>query len=112
MLASLFLFGKLTNTIYYFPADLGPGDRHTLKDIQETVRHGMDNDAFSKSHISEAMQMLKDSREVRTMGSRSSNTAAYADARATAASITDEVSPSCRLRSMCPLLTLDDVTRS
>ena len=112
MLASLFLFGKLTNTIYYFPADLGPGDRHTLKDIQETVRHGMDNDAFSKSHISEAMQMLKDSREVRTMGSRSSNTAAYADARATAASITDEVSPSCRLRSMCPLLTLDDITRS
>jgi hypothetical protein len=56
------------------------------------VKHGMDNDTFTEAYKNDAMQILKESREVRTMGSRSSNTAAYADARAMAASLTDEVS--------------------
>ena len=77
--------------------DLGPGDRYTLKEIQDSVKIGLENDAFSEAYRNEALQMLKDSRGVRTMGSRSSNTAAYADARATTASLTDEASPSYHL---------------
>jgi hypothetical protein len=92
MLSLPLLLGKLTNTLL---VGLDPGDRYALKDIQETVKHGMENDAFSEAYKEEVLQTLKDSREVRTMGSRSSNTAAYADARATAISLTDEVSPSC-----------------
>jgi hypothetical protein len=56
------------------------------------VKEGMENDTFTEAYKNDAMQTLKDSREVRTMGSRSSNTAAYADARATAISLTDEAS--------------------
>lgn len=77
--------------------DRGLGDCYTLKDIQETVKLGMENDTFSEVYKTEALQTLQDSREVRTMGSRSSNTAAYADARSTGASLTDEVSSFCRL---------------
>ena len=51
----------------------------------------MEDDTFMEAYKNDAMQFLKESREVRTMGSRSSNTAAYADARATAASLTNEV---------------------
>jgi len=91
MLPPPLFLGKLTNTLLL---DLGPGDRYTLKDIQETVKYGMKNDAFSEAYKNEALQALEDSRGVWTMGSRSSNTAAYADARATAVSLADEVSPS------------------
>ena len=92
MLPLPLLLGKLTNTLL---VDLDPGDCYALKDIQETVKQGMENDAFSEAYKEEVLQSLKDSREVRTMGSRSSNTAAYADARAMAVSLMDEVSPSC-----------------
>jgi len=69
----------------------------TLKDIQDCVKSGMENDTFLETYRNEALQMLKDSQGVRTMGSRSSNTAAYADARVTTTSLTDEASPSCHL---------------
>ena len=55
------------------------------------MKHGMEDDTFTEAYKNDAMQFLKESREVRTMGSRSSNTAAYADARATAASLTNKV---------------------
>jgi hypothetical protein len=84
---------KVTNTFL----DLGPGDRYNLKDIQDSMKSGMKNDDFSEAYKNDALQMLKDSRGLRNMGSRSSNTAAYADARATTASLTDEASPSCHL---------------
>ena len=74
--------------------DLGPGDHYTLKDIQETMKYGMKNDAFSEAYKNKALQILEDSRGVRTMGYRSSNTEAYADARVMAVSLADEVSPS------------------
>ena len=51
----------------------------------------MDNDAFSQAYIDEAIDELEQTRKVKTLGSRSSNTAAYADARATTGSLTDEV---------------------
>lgn len=51
----------------------------------------MENDEFTEADKNDAVQSLKESREIKTMGSRSSNTAAYADARAAAASLTDEV---------------------
>jgi hypothetical protein len=53
----------------------------------------MANDSFTEAYKNDALQTLKEARELRTMGSRSSNTAAYADARATAASLADEVRP-------------------
>lgn len=74
------------------PPDLETGERHKLKEIQATVLLGMENNAFSQDYIDEAIEELEDSRKVKTMGSRSSNTAAYADARATTGSMTREVS--------------------
>lgn len=62
-----------------------------LKEMQDIIRHGMENDSFSQAYIDEALQDLEESRKVKTMGSRSSNTASYADARATASSLNDEV---------------------
>jgi hypothetical protein len=62
-----------------------------LKEIQETVRAGMDSDTFSKDYKTEALLELEEDRKVKAMGSRSSNTAAHADARATTSSLTDEV---------------------
>ena len=67
------------------PPDLETGEHHKLKEIQATVLLGMENNAFSQDYI-------EYSRKVKTMGSRSSNTAAYADARATTGSMTREVS--------------------
>lgn len=52
----------------------------------------MADDTFTEAYKKDAIQMLKDSRDNKTMGSRSSNTAAYADARATALSLTNEAS--------------------
>lgn len=52
----------------------------------------MENETFTEAYKKDAVETLKDSRENRTMGSRSSNTAAYADARAMAASFTEEAS--------------------
>ena len=74
------------------PPDLETGERHKLKEIQATVLLGMENEAFSQAYIDEAIKELEQSRKVKTMGSRSSNTAAYADARATTGSMTSEVS--------------------
>lgn len=74
------------------PPDLETGERHKLKEIQATVLLGMENDAFSQAYIDEAIEELERTRKVKTMGSRSSNTAAYADARATTGSMTNEVS--------------------
>jgi hypothetical protein len=74
------------------PPDLETGKRHKLKEIQATVLLGMENDAFSQTYIDEAIEELEQTRKVKTMGSRSSNTAAYADARATTGSMTNEVS--------------------
>lgn len=74
------------------PIDLVTGDRYALKDIQAIVKHGIENDAYTEDYKNDAVQTLKESREIKTMGSRSSNTAAYADARSTASSLTDEVS--------------------
>ena len=74
------------------PIDLDTGNCYTLKDIQAIVKHGIVKDKYTEDYKNEAVEMLKESREIKTMGSRSSNTAAYADARATASSLTDEVS--------------------
>ena len=57
-----------------------PGDCYTLKDIQVMVKEGMQNDMFMKAYKGDAMQTLIDSWETKTTDSRSSNTAAYADA--------------------------------
>ena len=51
----------------------------------------MNNDSFSQAYVDEAMEELEQTRKVKKMGSRSSNTAAYADARATTSSLTNEV---------------------
>ena len=75
-----------------FATGLNPGEtKLKLKAVQDIVRQGMDNEAFSQAYIDEAIKELTDFRQIKTMGSRSSNTAAYADARATTASLTDEV---------------------
>jgi hypothetical protein len=52
----------------------------------------MDNDSFSKAYIDEAIKELNQTQMVKTVGLRSSNTAAYADARATTGSLTNEAS--------------------
>ena len=65
-----------------------------MKDIQATVKFGMENNTYMKDYKDNALEMLKESSEIKTMGSRSSNKAAYSDARATAASLADEVSHS------------------
>ena len=57
----------------------------------------MENDTFSEQYKAEALLELEDFRTIKTMGSRSSNTAANADARATTATVTNEV------RIACPL---------
>ena len=51
----------------------------------------MDTDALSEEYKGEALQELEEFRLNKTMGSRSSNMAAYADARATTAAVTQEV---------------------
>ena len=65
-----------------------------MKDIQATVKLGMENNTYTKDYKDDALETLKESREIKTMGSRSSNTAACSDARVTAASLADEVSHS------------------
>ena len=79
-----------------FATALDPGEtRSKFKEVQDNVRRGMDNEAFSQAYIDEAIKELTDFRQIKTMGSRSSNTATYADARATTASLTDEVQFKC-----------------
>jgi hypothetical protein len=83
---------SLSPKLILFATGVGPGEtKLKLKAVQDIVRHGMDNEAFSQAYIDEAIKELTDFRQIKTMGSRSSNTAAYADARATTASLTDEV---------------------
>jgi len=72
--------------------DIDPDNQPlNLKEIQDIVRQGMYNGTFSSTYTREAVQELEELREVKERGSRSGNTAADADARATTASITNEV---------------------
>ena len=65
-----------------------------MKDIQAAVKLGMEINTYMKDYKDDALETLKETQEIKTMGSRSSNTAAYSDTRATAASLADEVSHS------------------
>jgi hypothetical protein len=75
--------------------DLPPRERYKLKEIQQTVLAGMETDAYSEQYKGEALLELEEFRKNKTTGSRSSNMAAYADARATTASVTNEVCIAC-----------------
>jgi len=57
----------------------------------------METDTFSKQYKVEALLELEDFRKNKTTGSRSSNMAAYADARVTTASVMNEVCITCYL---------------
>jgi hypothetical protein len=72
-------------------AGLGHGECFKLKEIQDVVRDGINNDTYSQDIIDEAVEELEQSRKTKSMGARSSNTAAYADARSTTQSLSDEV---------------------
>ena len=54
-----------------------------LKDAQDIVRNGINNGTYSQTFIDKAVEELEGSQNVKVMGSRSSNTAVYADARLT-----------------------------
>jgi len=55
----------------------------------------MESDVFSKQYKSDALLELKEFRKNKTTGSRLSNMAAYSDARAMTASVTQEVCFAC-----------------
>ena len=65
-----------------------------MKDIQAAVKLGMEINTYMKDYKDDALETLKETQEIKTMGSRSSNTVAYSDTRATVASLADEVSHS------------------
>ncbi|KIK04385.1 hypothetical protein K443DRAFT_130862 [Laccaria amethystina LaAM-08-1] len=71
--------------------DLPIGKWLKLKEIQESVRASMNSNMFSEDYKTEALLELEEDRKIKTMGLRSGNTAAHADARATTSSLTDEV---------------------
>ncbi|CAA7262102.1 unnamed protein product [Cyclocybe aegerita] len=71
--------------------DLPLGRRHPLKDIQDNVKEGLRNGSITEEDKEDALIALAESRATKATGSRSSNTAAAADGRATVARISDEI---------------------
>jgi hypothetical protein len=66
-------------------------NRLMLSEVQAIVRKDMNADKISEERKAEALDALKESRKVNTMGSRSSNAAAQGDARGTVDRLTEEV---------------------
>jgi hypothetical protein len=70
------------------------GNHLKLSEVQAIVKEDMNADKISEERKAEALDALKGSRKVQTMGSRSSNVGAQGDARGTVDRMTEEVGSS------------------
>ena len=70
------------------------GNRLKLSEVQAIVKEDMNADKISEERKAEALDALKESRKVQTMGSWSSNVGAQGDTRGTVDRMTEEVGSS------------------
>ena len=81
------------------------GEKYTLEEIREAVRNYEDMQNLNSDDEEKFLEMLKDSRKVKTQGARANNKAAALDASAVMASMQAEV---CRVHWKTHIFLTDD----